>query len=68
MDTVTHLSVNARVKKVDLFEGVGVAAIGKAAVVWFGINVEADGAPAKLRQIQDLMNRFFQLYLGSKTI
>ena len=68
LNTLAQLSVNARVEKLDLFEGVGIAAIRKTAVVRFRVNVEANRTVAKLGQIQDLMNRFLKLYLGSKTI
>src|SRR4029078_12609363 len=63
-----QLSVNAGIEKSNFFKSVGIAAIRKTAVVRFRVNVEADRTLAKLGQIQDLMNRFLKLYLGSKTI
>ena len=35
---VTRLSVDACIKQRDLFEGVGIAAVGEAAVVWPGVD------------------------------
>ena len=64
--TVAEFAVDAGVKEMDLLERVRVTAIRKAAVVWFGVDVNADGTLAELGQVQDLMDRLFQLDLGGE--
>ena len=64
----TKFSANAGVKKRNFLESVSVAAIGKATVERFRIDVQADGALIEFRKIKNLVNRLFKLDFGGETI
>ena len=67
-DAVAKPAVNARIKKRNFFECIGVAAIGEAAIVRFGIDMNTYGPFVEFGKIQDLMDRFFKFDLRRKTV
>jgi hypothetical protein len=67
-DPVAEPAVDARVKKRDFLERIGIAAVGKTFVERFRIDMQADGAAPEFGQIENLVNRLFEFDFRCQTI